>query len=140
MQVWYCTTCYITFPTEEVANLHLKDCMTPKTEPHPKSLGAVKDNKNKPRHSLLPYSALNEAAKAFTHGEAKYGSFNYKEGFEWSKLIDATYRHPGAFNSGIDHDDETSFNHIGHALASLMMLMDHYHNGYGKDDRYKKPE
>lgn len=99
--------------------------------------GAKKFDNNKPKLSLIPQQALLEVAKVFTFGAAKYGSYNHSGGFEWTRLVDANQRHVSAWLMNEDLDKESKLNHIAHAVASLMMLMDQIKTGKGKDDRNK---
>jgi hypothetical protein len=82
---------------------------------------ALKNDKNKPRLSLIPVEALNHMAKAFGFGADKYGRFNYRKGMEHSRLLDAALRHINAITSGEEYDPESKLHHVGHALASLAM-------------------
>lgn len=100
-------------------------------------MSAKKHDSGKPPISLIPGPALNECAKAFGFGRGKYGQFNFKGGFDYTRLLDAAFRHLIAFKEGEDLDPESGHNHLGHALASISMLMDQVHNKTGNDDRYK---
>ncbi len=97
-----------------------------------------KFDSEKPDLSLCPKEALEEMAKAFQWGEKKYGRYNYRSGMDWHRLIAATLRHITAFNEGEDLDSESGYNHLGHALASISMLLVYVKNDLGKDTRYKK--
>jgi len=101
---------------------------------------AIKNDQNKPRMELLPSEALKEIANAFTYGAVKYEEFNWANGFNWSRLIGATFRHLNEFNGGKDIDDESKLNHLAHAGACIMMLLEHYQRNLGKDDRHKWDE
>lgn len=87
--------------------------------------------------SLLPAVAKAGIAKAFMFGEKKYARYNYKEGILWSKLIAATERHLDAFNDGEDCAEDSKLNHLYHAGANIMMLIEYYEKGLGDDNRYK---
>ncbi len=104
-----------------------------KTEQH-----GIKHDQEKPDLSLLPKEFLEEVAKAFMHGEKKYGRYNYRNGMDWHRLIAACFRHITAFNEGEDNDKESSFSHLGHAGACIAMLLVYKKNSLGKDTRYKK--
>lgn len=92
----------------------------------------------KPKISLIPYIALEEAAKAFGYGETKYGKYNFKKGMYYSKLVDSALRHILKFKEGEDFDEESkTVTHIGHAIANLAMLLDVYKRKPELDDRYK---
>lgn len=100
--------------------------------------GSLTDRKNKPRMSLIPKDAVWEIGKAFTYGESKYGSHNYKQGISISHLLDASIRHTLQFSNGEDFDEESEVLHLGCAMANLAMAIDMYYNNKKFDDRYKK--
>jgi len=104
-------------------------------DPHIKNTGGTKHDSGKPPLSIIPRCALEAEAEAFAHGARKYGRGNYKNGFDWSRLIDATMRHVVAFNAGENLDAESGLSHLAHARASLAMLLWHVENKAGKDDR-----
>lgn len=92
---------------------------------------------NKPRLSLIPRSAIWGMAKAFTHGETKYGTFNYKEGIKITYLLDAAMRHITQFLDGENIDQDSQCLHLENAMAGLAMAIDMYYNKSEMDDRYK---
>lgn len=97
----------------------------------------TKNDKGKPRISLIPKEALWGMADAFTYGAKKYGDHNFRGGIEYTRLADACMRHLTAFISGEDLDDESGNCHIDHALASLGMLKFMMSHRKEMDDRYK---
>jgi hypothetical protein len=99
---------------------------------------ATKFDGDKPRISLIPKDALWEMGKAFKHGEQKYGTFNYKHGFKYTRLADAAMRHLTQFMDGENNDSESGHSHLGHAMASIAMLLDSHINHPELDDRYKR--
>lgn len=101
-------------------------------------LAGVKHDQNKPDLSILPKEALNGIARAFMVGEKKYGRYNYLKGMNWTRLISASMRHITQFNSGEDFDDESKLNHLYHAGACIMMLIQFYDAKIGNDNRFKK--
>lgn len=105
----------------------------------PADLGraAVKFDGDKPRMELLPPKAMEEVAKVLTVGAKKYSDYNWRKGFDWTRLIGAAYRHLSAFSAGEDKDPETGLSHIAHAACCLMFLVEHETVGFGRDDRYK---
>lgn len=102
----------------------------------PTGIGGRKDDQEKPDLSLLPRALLEEAARAYMHGEKKYGRYNYLKGFTTSRLIAATMRHLAAYNDGEELDAD-GFHHLGGALASIGMLLDLRVKGKLSDERYK---
>ena len=85
---------------------------------------------------LMPFGALEQIAWVFTFGAKKYAPHNWRNGFEWSRLIAALERHIGAFKEGEDTDPESQMPHLAHAGCCLLMLLEHTLKGYGMDDRY----
>lgn len=80
--------------------------------------------KGKPELSLIPTAALVEEAKALASGADKYGAYNYLAApVQASTYIDAAFRHIRAWMDG-DDLDESGANHLGHARASLAILLD----------------
>ena len=55
---------------------------------------------------------LEELAKHYGRGAAKYDDHNWARGYEWSKSYAALQRHANAFWSGTDIDPETGSPHI----------------------------
>ena len=95
-----------------------------------------KNDENKPDFTLIPQEALLEVAKVFTHGEKKYGKYNYSCGTSYTRYIAACHRHLNQWLKGEDND-EIGTNHLGNAIASLMMLLDNIETERGTDDRNK---
>jgi len=95
-----------------------------------------KDDIGKPDFTLIPQEALLEVAKVFSHGATKYGKFNYSLGTDYSRYVAACHRHLNTWLMG-ENLDEIGTNHIGNAIASLMMLLDNIKTNIGIDDRNK---
>lgn len=87
--------------------------------------------------ALLPRKAKEGIAKAFMDGERKYGRYNYRGGMKWSRLLAAADRHLTAFNDGEDLASDSKLNHLYHAGANIMMLIEYFEYGLGEDDRRK---
>lgn len=96
----------------------------------------IKYDMGKPDLSLCPRVALEAMAEAFMVGERKYGRYNYLKGFEVHRLVAAAMRHLVAFNEGENIDSEYGTQHLGHALASIAMILDMEKNGTMKETRY----
>jgi hypothetical protein len=105
-------------------------------EPHPKATG-TKHDQSKPRLNLLSRPALCGIGEVLGFGAEQYGENNWRQGFEYSRLIGAALRHILAYNDGEDLDPESGKSHIDHALCCLMFLSDQIKRGTGIDDRYK---
>lgn len=95
-----------------------------------------KNDAEKPDLSLLPKVFLDGTARAFMHGEKKYGRYNYRNGMAWHRLVGAALRHLSAFNNNEDIDSDSGNSHLSHAAASIAMLMVYVAEGLGKDTRH----
>ena len=100
-----------------------------------KPSGFVKNDSGKNRFSLMPAEARAEVAKAFTYGAQKYPPHNFRKGTEWSRYVDALYRHMNAWETREDKDPESGLNHLAHASACLMILLTLQLTNKGTDDR-----
>lgn len=96
---------------------------------------AVKHDKGKAQLSLITRESLEYEAAAFEYGAKKYGRDNYKQGMNWTRVLDAALRHLTAFNAKEDLDHESLLNHLAHAKACVAMLIYYYENKIGTDDR-----
>ena len=101
---------------------------------------AKKYDQKKPRMSLVPQQALMEVAKVMTFGANKYGDFNWRQGMDWLRLIDANMRHTSQWTQGQSIDDESGLNHLAHAAANCLMLLEYELNKLGEDNRYESVE
>jgi hypothetical protein len=86
----------------------------------------------------VPQAALVEVARVMTFGAKKYDDHNWRSGFDWSRLYDASLRHISAHVQGHDLDPESGRSHLAHAACCILMLLEHELMGIGVDDRYKK--
>lgn len=123
----YCIT--HNYPRKETLNMNSNNATV--------AVGIKFDN-GKPDLALLPASAKEGIARAFMDGERKYGRYNYLKGMDWSRLIAAADRHLTAFNNGEDVADDSKLNHLFHAGACIMMLIEYYENKLGNDNRRPK--
>lgn len=94
----------------------------------------IKFDEGKPCMSDIPQLSLMSVAKVFNYGAKKYSKFNYSGGTDWLRYYDAAQRHMNAWMTGEDID-ESSFSHIDHSIASLMMLRENMHLNTGVDNR-----
>lgn len=99
---------------------------------------ALKHDGDKPDLALLPYPALVQMAQAFMYGEKKYARHNYRHGFETHRLVGAALRHVYKYESGEDIDPESGVSHLGHALASIAMLITNIAEEKATDTRYQQ--
>jgi len=98
-------------------------------------MGAKKFDKGKPPLSRIPYELLEDVAHTLEFGADKYGWHNWKEGMDWSRVLDASLRHINKFARGEDIDEESGLNHLGHAACNIAFLLYYLKNGVGNDDR-----
>lgn len=99
---------------------------------------ARKFDGSKAKHDLLPFEALDEIAKVLTFGEQKYAAGNWSNGIELRRLISATYRHLGQFNSGEDIDPESGISHLAHAGCNILFALWMMKNRPDMDNRWIK--
>jgi len=87
--------------------------------------------------SLLSSVALEKMAKVMTFGEKKYAAHNWRKGFQYSRIMDAVFRHLHAYNRGEKLDPESGISHLSHAECGLMMLSEFEETGAGEDDLWQ---
>lgn len=73
--------------------------------PGPHSFDATKsegrkDDSGKPRYDLIPPMPLDELAKVYTMGAAKYGDRNWERGMQFGRVFAALMRHAWAWWRG----------------------------------------
>ena len=102
-----------------------------------KTLGGTKHDSGKPDLSLVPRVLIEEAAKALMFGEAKYGRYNFRKGFDSHRLVAAALRHLLAYQDGEDNDSESNLTHLAHAAACIGMILQCDKDGTLKDTRFK---
>lgn len=83
-----------------------------------------KYDSEKLRYDLLPWSALDEVIRVLGHGARKYGDENWRrvERLE-DRYPAAALRHLSAYLQGQEHDQESGYNHLAHAICSLMFVL-----------------
>lgn len=90
----------------------------------------------KPDLSLVPPAATIYTALAMENGAAKYGPFNWRGNKVLARVyVAATLRHVAAWLDGEERADDSGVPHLGHALASLAILVDALETGNLIDDR-----
>jgi len=87
--------------------------------------------------ALISPIALEELAKVLTFGAKKYSANNWRQGFDWTRVLSAVQRHINDWAMGIDRDPETDLSHLAHAMCGIMFLLEFEGTGTGVDDRYK---
>lgn len=91
------------------------------------------------RHSLIPVEPLNEVARHYGAGAAKYADHNWRRGYEFSKSYDAMRRHESSWWGGEDIDPETGTSHLAAVVFHAFTLMEFMKTHPEFDDRYKAP-
>ena len=81
--------------------------------------------------------ALNELGLVAGMGAAKYESFNYLRGYDWTLSYNAAWRHANAFWAGEDTDIESGLLHTAHAAWHMLCLTSFLLRKIGNDDRPK---
>lgn len=92
-------------------------------------------NEGKTRYDLVPPFAVEQMARVFTRGAAKYKERNWESGMRWSKPLASLKRHLAAFERGEDFDPETGLLHMAHAMTNAAFLVEYYRIYPQGDDR-----
>lgn len=111
--------------------------MTDQKPTNPKDLLGIA----KPNINLVPPSSIIYQALAMQHGAITkgYGAFNWRSKKVVASIyIAAALRHIYKFIDGQDTDEESGYPELGHALASLGILVDAIENENLHDDRPEK--
>lgn len=93
------------------------------------------------RYDLIPVAPLEEVAKVYGSGAAKYSERNWERGYEWSKSYASLQRHLNAFwdgesyDYGTDEEPGTGRHHLANAIFHVMALMEFELTSKGLDDR-----
>src|SRR5690606_15189548 len=90
---------------------------------------------NKIRFDLIPPEADKALAEILTMGAKKYAERNWELGMDWMKMIASLKRHLNAWESGVDNDEESGFNHMKHVLWNAMALVTYIERNIGNDNR-----
>jgi hypothetical protein len=101
---------------------------------------AKKYDGEKPRMDLLDPLALEGLAKVLTFGAQKYAPNNWRNGFNYGRVIAAMYRHLMALQRGEDIDPESGLPHIDHLGCCWMFLSNLTKTRPDLDDRWKSNE
>lgn len=74
-------------------------------------------------------------------GETKIrdGAHNWRNGFDWTRILAATQRHLLAIMMGEDIDSDSGELHVHHLMCCVAFLSEHQQLGLGTDDRQKYP-
>lgn len=92
----------------------------------------------KPDLTAIPPVALVHAALAMMDGTAKYGPYNWRDKTVSARTyLAANQRHVLAYLDGEKNAKDSGIHHLGHAIASLCILLDAETQGTLVDDRPK---
>ena len=93
---------------------------------------------SKPNIFLVPASSIIYQALAMENGAAKYGPYNFRDTkVKASVYVAAAFRHIMCWVDGEETAEDSGVPHIGHAIASLGILVDAIETGQLIDDRPK---
>ena len=98
---------------------------------------ALRYDGGKPRYDLLPTDALEEVAKVYAWGAAKYEVDNWTKGMAWRRCLGSLLRHAFAWSAGEDRDKESGLHHMAHCAWNALALISYAKRRVGKDDRVK---
>lgn len=84
----------------------------------------------------MPLSANIEANRALENGAEKYGLCNWRDtNVKASVYIDAALRHIAQWQEGQENASDSTVHNLGHAMASLAIIIDAQAQGVLIDDR-----
>lgn len=95
-------------------------------------------NNGKPDYSLIPLCTLEEEARVWMYGKAKYAAWNWAKGMPWSVPFGSAMRHLAAWQKGEDIDPESGQSHLAHVMCNMRMLMLYAQTYQEGDDRPPK--
>jgi len=95
----------------------------------------MKDDKDKDRIDLLPIDPLFDIAKVFEFGANKYEANSWKTDIEFSRVYSSIMRHMMSWKNGRSIDPESGLNHVAHAGAQIMILLQYIRDREYMDDR-----
>lgn len=94
-----------------------------------------KDDSQKLRYDLIPPGPLAGLADVYTRGAAKYGDWNWREGFAWSRIYGALMRHLQAWWDGEVFDGDNGQHHLDSVAWCAFTLRELERLHPGLDDR-----
>lgn len=98
---------------------------------------AIKFDNGKEPMNLLAGVWLKGVSKVLKFGAIKYNSWNWRQGFSYSRLGDALNRHFWSWNEGEDFDPESGLHHLLHLSCCAMFLYVMTQEHPELDDRWK---
>lgn len=107
----------------------------PNFDTNPKDLIGAK----KVSHTALPDIATLHGNRAMMDGARKYGAFNWREKkIQADIYVDAARRHIAAWFDREEFAEDSGVHHLGHAIATLGILLDAQANDALVDNRPPK--
>jgi len=94
-----------------------------------------KDDQGKLRFDLIPPGPLEELARVYTIGAAKYADRNWENGLQWGRVFAALMRHAWAFWRGERFDPKDGQHHLASVCWTAMALMEYERTHPELDDR-----
>jgi hypothetical protein len=97
---------------------------------------SVKNDQEKPPWHLLPWGALEEIVRVLDFGAKKYRDRNWENpGLAWHRPFRAAIAHLQAWFRGETMDPESGLNHLAHAAANCLFLLEYARTHPEMDDR-----
>ena len=103
------------------------------------STNGERENEGKLKWSLVSWKALEPMVRVLMFGAEKYDDHNWKKGLKYTETVESLQRHLNSFIEGIDKDEESKIDHVGHILCNAMFLSYMYLFRKDLDDRFKDP-
>lgn len=94
-----------------------------------------KDDKGKLRYDLIPPYAMEELARVYTIGAAKYGDHNWRQGMTWGRVFRAMLSHAFKFWRGQSIDPDDGQLHLSSVAWCAFTLIEYNRLKVGQDDR-----
>lgn len=83
-----------------------------------------KDDQDKPKWNLLPFSQMQDVVKVLTQGEKKYGAHNWQHvPNPRERYFAAAMRHLTAWQAGETIDPDDNLPALAHAVCCLLFMM-----------------
>ena len=98
-------------------------------------MSATKFDSAKARFDLIPPAPLEELAKLYALGAAKYGEGNWMGGMEWGRPYAALLRHVMAWWKGEKYDTEDKQHHLIAVAWNAFTLYEFERRKIGTDNR-----
>lgn len=98
-------------------------------------LAGIKHDSGKLRYDLIPLVPLDELARAYTVGAAKYGDRNYLGGMRWGRVFRALLSHAWAWWRGEIYDKDDGQHHLASVAWCAFTLIEYETARIGDDDR-----